>query len=75
MKLKEQGDYSKDDILKVFADIARDDIHFYKIPQSVEEMYLTDEEKKERRLEREYGINNISDRENLQHRLEKLLYK
>ena len=73
MKLKEQGDYSKDDILQVFAEIARDDIHFRKIPQSVEEMYLTDEEKKERRLEREYGINNISDRENLQHRLEKIV--
>ena len=73
MKLKEQGDYSKDGILQVFAEIARDDIHFNKIPQSLEEMDLTDEEKKERRLEREYGINNISDRENLQHRLEKIV--
>lgn len=73
MKLKEQGDYSKDDILQVFAELARDDIHFNKIPQSVEEMYLTDEEKEERRLEREYGINNISDRENLQHKLEKIV--
>ena len=73
MKLKGQGDYSKDDILQVFAEIAKDDIHFNKIPQSVEEMYLTDEEKKERRLEREYGINNISDRESLQHRLEKIV--
>lgn len=71
MQLKEKGDYSKDDILKVFSEIARDDIHFKKISRNVEEMYFTDEEKKQLRLEREYGINNISDRENLQQRLEK----
>lgn len=73
MQLKEQGDYSKHDILKIFAEIARDDIHFNKISQNIEEMYLTDEEKKQLRLEREYGINNTSDRENLQHRLEKIV--
>ena len=73
MRLKEKGDYSKDDILKVFSEIARDDIHFKKISQNIEEMYLTDEQKEQLRLEREYGINNISDAENLQKRLEKIV--
>lgn len=73
VRLKEKGDYSKDDILKVFSEIARDDIHFQKIQQNVEEMYLTDEEKEQLRLEREYGINNISDRKNLQQRLDKIV--
>ena len=73
MNLKEKGDYTKDDILKAFAEVARDDIHFNKISQNVKETYVIEEGKEERRLEREYGINNITDRDNLQQRLEKIV--
>lgn len=66
MQLKKQGEYSKEDILKVFSEITRNDIHFKKISQNVEE-------KKQLTPEREYAINNISDRENLQQRLEKIV--
>lgn len=73
MQLKEQGKSSKEDILKIFAEMVKDDIHFNKISQNVEEMYLSDEEKENLRLQREYGILNISDREGLQERLEKVV--
>ena len=73
MQLKENGDFSKEDILQIFSEIAKDDIHFQKIPQNVEEMYLSEEDKEKLRLEREYGIGNIADRENLQQRLEKIV--
>ena len=73
MQLKEQGKSSKEDILKIFAEMVKDDIHFNKISQNVEEMYLSDEEKENLRLQREYGISNISNREGLQERLEKVV--
>lgn len=73
MQLKEQGKSSKEDILKIFAEMVKDDIHFNKISQNVEEMYLSDEEKENLRLQREYGISNMSDREGLQERLEKVI--
>ena len=73
MQLKEQGKYSKEDILKIFAEMVKDDIHFNKISQNVEEMDLSDEEKENLRIQREYGISNISDREGLQERLTKVV--
>ena len=59
MKLKEKGDYSKDDILKAFSEIARDDIYFKKISQNIEGMYLTDEQKKQPRPEQDNNSTSV----------------
>ena len=64
MKLKEQGEYSKDEILRIFEEVTKEDIYFNKISQNADEMYLTDEEKEIQKEELEYETNNISNSKN-----------
>lgn len=45
MKLKENPECSKEDILRAFADVTRGDIDFGKISQNIDEMYLSKEQK------------------------------
>ena len=73
MLLKNQGKTTKEDILKAFSQIAKDDIHFQEISKNVEEMNLSDEEKENLRLQRKYGIGNLPDKESLQERLENVV--
>ena len=44
MQLKENPEYSKEEILRAFADVVRGDIDFGKIAQNIDEMYISDEE-------------------------------
>lgn len=71
MQLKENPEFSKEDILKAFSDIARGDIDFGKISQNIDEMYLSVEQKEILQAVQEYGLTGIEDKEALQQRLEK----
>lgn len=71
MQLKENPEFSKEDILRVFFDIARVDIEFGKISQNIDEMYLSAEQKEILQARQEYGLTNIEDVKTLQQRLEK----
>lgn len=73
MQLKENPEYSKDDILKAFSDIARGDIDFGKISQNIDKMYMSEEEIQMLHIENEYGLTNINDGEILKKRLEKIV--
>lgn len=76
MQLKENPEFSKEDILKTFSDITRGDIYFKEISQNIDEMYMSAEEKEELKmfqLEKEYGLVGINDGENLKRRLEKVI--
>ena len=71
MQLKENPEFSKEDILRAFADIARGDIDFGKISQNIDEMYLSEEQKETIQAMQEYGLTDIEDVQTLQQRLEK----
>ena len=71
MQLKESPEFSKENILRLFADITRDDLYFGKISQNIDEMHLSEEEKEVYRAEKEYGLTGIKDMESLQRRLNK----
>lgn len=71
VQIKENPKYSKEDILRVFSDIARGDIDFGKISQNIDEMYLSSEQQEILQDMQEYGLTGIVDRETLQQRLEK----
>ena len=73
MQLKENREFSKEDILNLFSEITRGDLHFDKVSQNIDEMYLSLEEIQKAQGEREYGIEDIQDRESLQRRLEKVI--
>jgi hypothetical protein len=73
IQLKENPEYTKEDILKVFADVARGDIDFDQISQNIDEMYMSDEERQTLHIETEYGLANINDEVNLRKRLEKIV--
>ena len=77
IRLKEKGDYSIRDILQIFSEIAKDDMHFKKISQifdiiclEYEASDLSDEEKEQLKLEYQYGVKKVSNREELKHKLE-----
>ena len=44
MQLKENREFSKEDILNLFSEITRGDLHFDKVFQNIDEMYLSLEE-------------------------------
>lgn len=44
MQLKENREFSKEDILNLFSEITRGDLHFDKVSQNIDEMYLSLEE-------------------------------
>ena len=71
MKIKENPEYTKEDILRAFSDIARGDINFGKISQNIDEMYLSAEQKEILQAVQEYGLAGIEDAKALQQRLEK----
>ena len=71
MKIKENPEYTKEDILRAFSDIARGDINFGKISQNIDEMYLSAEQKEILQAVQEYGLAGIEDGKTLQQRLEK----
>ena len=73
MQLKEKPEFSKEDILRVFADVARGDIDFGKISQNIDEMYLSEEQKETIQAMQEYGLTDIQDVQTLQQRLEKCI--
>lgn len=73
MQLKENPQYTKEDILKAFADVARGDINFDQVSQNIDEMYMSDEERQMLHIETEYGLGNIHDAVNLKKRLEKIV--
>lgn len=73
MQLKENPEFSKEDILRVFADVARGDIFFGKISQNINEMYLSEEQKETIQAMQEYGLTDIQDVQVLQQRLEKCI--
>lgn len=73
MRLKENPEFSKEDILRVFADVTRGDIDFGKISQNIDEMYLSEEQKETIQTMQEYGITDVQDVQTLQQRLEKCI--
>ena len=73
MQLKENPEFSKEDILRAFADVARGDIDFGKISQNIDEMYLSEEQKETIQAMQEYGLTDIQDVQTLQQRLEKCI--
>lgn len=73
MELKDNPEFSKEDILRAFADVTRGDILFGKISQNIDEMYLTEEQKETIQAMQEYGLTDIQDVETLQQRLEKCI--
>lgn len=73
MELKKSPEFSKEDILRAFADIARGDIDFGKISQNIDEMYLSEEQKETIQAMQEYGLTDINDVQTLQQRLEKCI--
>jgi len=73
MQLKESPEFSKENILRLFADITRDDLYFGKISQNIDEMNLSEEQKEVLKAEKEYGLIGIEDKETLQQRLEKCI--
>ena len=73
MELKEKPKFSKEDILRAFADVARGDIDFGKISQNIDKMYMSEEEIEMLQIESEYGLTNVNDGELLKRRLEKIV--
>lgn len=73
MQLKGNPDFSKEDILRTFADVTRGDIDFGKISQNIDEMYLSEEQKETIQAMQEYGLTDIQDVQTLQQRLEKCI--
>lgn len=73
MQLKENPEFSKEDILRAFADVTRGDIDFGKISQNIDKMYLSEEQKKIIQAMQEYGLTDIKDVQTLQQRLEKCI--
>ena len=73
MQLKENPEFSKEDILRAFADVTRGDIDFGKISQNIDEMYLSEEQKETIQAMQEYGLTDIQDVQTLQQRLEKCI--
>lgn len=73
MQLKENPEFSKEDILRAFADVTRGDIDFRKISQNIDEMYLSEEQKETIQAMQEYGLTDIQDVQTLQQRLEKCI--
>ena len=73
MQLKENPEFSKEDILRAFADVARGDIDFGKISQNIDEMYLSEEQKETIQAMKEYKLTDIQDVQTLQQRLEKCI--
>lgn len=73
MQLKENPEFSKEDILRAFADVTRGDIDFGKISQNIDEMYLSEEQKENIQAMQEYGLTDIQDVQTLQQRLEKCI--
>lgn len=73
MQLKENPEFSKEHILRAFADVARGDIDFGKISQNIDEMYLSEEQKETIKAVQEYGLTDIQDVQTLQQRLEKCI--
>ena len=73
MKLKGNPEFSKEDILRAFADVTRGDIDFGKISQNIDEMYLSEEQKEIIQAMQEYGLTDIQDVQTLQQRLEKCI--
>lgn len=73
MQLKENPGFSKEDILRAFADVARGDIDFGKISQNLDEMYLSEEQKETIQAMKEYELTDIQDVQTLQQRLEKCI--
>lgn len=73
MQLKENSEFSKEHILRAFADVARGDIDFGKISQNIDEMYLSEEQKETIQAMQEYGLTDIQDVQTLQQRLEKCI--
>lgn len=61
MQLKENPEFSKEDILRAFADVTRGDIDFGKISQNIDEMYLSEEQKEIIQARQEYGLTDIQD--------------
>lgn len=73
MQLKENPEFSKEDILRAFADVTRGDIDFGKISQNIDKMYLSEEQKEIIQAMQEYGLTDIKDVQTLQQRLEKCI--
>ncbi len=73
MQLKENPEFSKEDILRAFADVTREDIDFGKISQNIDKMYLSEEQKEIIQAMQEYGLTDIQDVQTLQQRLEKCI--
>ena len=73
MQLKENPEFSKEDILRAFADVTRGDIDFGKISQNIDEMYLSEEQEETIQAMQEYGLTDIQDVQTLQKRLEKCI--
>lgn len=71
MQIKENQEYSKEDILRTFSDITRGDIDFGRISQNIDEMYLSAEEQETLQAMQEYGLTGIEDKKTLQRKLEK----
>ena len=61
MQLKGNPEFSKEDILRTFADVTRGDIDFGKISQNIDEMYLSEEQKETIQAMQEYGLTDIQD--------------
>jgi len=72
-QIKENPQYSKEDILRAFSDVTRGDIDFGKISQNIDEMYLSAEQQEILQTMQEYGLTGIEDKETLQQRLEKCI--
>ena len=73
MQLKENPEFSKEDILRAFADVTRGDIDFGRISQNIDEMYLSEEQKETIQAMKEYGLTDVQDVQTLQQRLEKCI--
>lgn len=73
MQLKENPEFSKEDILRAFADVTRGDIDFGKISQNIDKMYLSEEQKEIIQAMQEYGLTDIKDVQTLQQRLERCI--
>ena len=71
--LKENPEFSKEDILRAFSDVTRGDIDFGKISQNIDKMCMSDEEIQMLQIENEYGLANINDEVELKKRLEKIV--
>ena len=53
IELKEKGDYTTEDILRAFAEIVRDDLHFGEIAQNIDEQYPIKEKEEPELIQQE----------------------